>query len=83
MLTEQQVKDAVGEIVDPFLNRSLNETDAIKEISIKEEKKHISVKVAVAKTGTSEQLSLQSTIVEKLKEIGAATVGIRFIEFTP
>ena len=83
MLTEKQVKEVVGEITDPFLNKKLSETDAIKEITIKAEKQHISLKIAVAKTGTSEQLSLQGTIVEKLKKAGVQSVGLRFVEFTP
>src|SRR6478752_3422256 len=37
MLTEKQVKEVVGEITDPFLNKKLSETDAIKEITIKAE----------------------------------------------
>ncbi|MED3939238.1 Mrp/NBP35 family ATP-binding protein [Priestia megaterium] len=83
MLTEKQVKEVVGEITDPFLNKKLSETDAIKEITIKSEKQHISLKIAVAKTGTSEQLSLQGTIVEELKKTGVQSVGLRFVEFTP
>ncbi|TYR78559.1 P-loop NTPase [Priestia megaterium] len=83
MLTEEQVKAVTGEIVDPFLNKTLHEISAIKEVSIKPDKQHVSLKIAVAKTGTSEQLALQSTIVEQLKKIGAATVGLRFVEFTP
>ncbi|MCT9858138.1 P-loop NTPase [Priestia megaterium] len=83
MLTEKQVKEVVGEITDPFLNKKLSETDAIKEITIKAEKQHISLKIAVAKTGTSEQLSLQGTIVEELKKVGVQSVGLRFVEFTP
>ena len=83
MLTEKQVKEVVGEITDPFLNKKLSETDAIKEITIKAEKQHISLKIAVAKTGTSEQLSLQGTIVEELKKAGVQSVGLRFVEFTP
>jgi ATP-binding protein involved in chromosome partitioning len=83
MLTEKQVKEVVGEITDPFLNKKLSETDAIKEITIKAEKQHISLKIAVAKTGTSEQLSLQGTIVEELKKADVQSVGLRFVEFTP
>ena len=73
MLTEKQVKEVVGEIKDPFLNKKLSETDAIKEITIKAEKQHISLKIAVAKTGTSEQLSLQGTI-RRIKK-SRCTVG--------
>src|SRR5699024_5644058 len=68
--------------VDPFLHKTLKETGAIKEVTVKPEKKHVSVKIAIVKTGTAEQMQLQSGIVKLVKELGAATVGIRFAEFT-
>ncbi|WP_026693517.1 Mrp/NBP35 family ATP-binding protein [Peribacillus kribbensis] len=80
MLTEQQVKDAIKGLKDPFLNKTLDELNAIQEIKIKPEKNHVSVKVAIAKTGTGEQLKLQTAVVDSLKKAGAATVGIRFSE---
>ncbi|MCM3768259.1 Mrp/NBP35 family ATP-binding protein [Neobacillus niacini] len=78
MLTEARVREVLGSLNDPFLHKSLAELDAIEEIKIKEEKNHVSVKVAIARTGTSEQLQLQTQIVNLLKEAGAASVGIRF-----
>ncbi|WP_404446999.1 P-loop NTPase [Sutcliffiella horikoshii] len=80
MLTEVKVVQLLKDLHDPFLHRTFEETNAIQEISIKEEKNHVSVKVALAKTGTAEQMQLQSTIVNLLKEAGAATVGLRFME---
>jgi ATP-binding protein involved in chromosome partitioning len=80
MLTEKLVRDVLGGLKEPFLHKTLAEINAIEEIKIKEEKNHVSVKVLIAKTGTSEQLQLQTQIVNKLKEAGAATVGIRFSE---
>ncbi|MGG3774205.1 P-loop NTPase [Heyndrickxia faecalis] len=80
MLTEQQVYDVLKGFEDPFLHKTLEETKGILEIKIKEEIQHVSVKVAIAKTGTSEQLQLQMAIVKALKGIGANTVGIRFGE---
>lgn len=80
MLTEAKVVQLLKDLQDPFLHRTFEETNAIQEISIKEEKNHVSVKVALAKTGTAEQMQLQSTIVNLLKEAGAATVGLRFME---
>ncbi|MBS4175663.1 Mrp/NBP35 family ATP-binding protein [Bacillus sp. FJAT-49736] len=80
MLTEQQVFDLLKVMKDPFLHKTLEETNGIVEIKIKEEKEHVSVKIAVAKTGTSEQLQLQTLIVNTLKGAGAKTVGIRFSE---
>src|SRR3954451_11114916 len=80
MFTAEKAKELLSSIKEPFLHISLAELDAIEEINVKEEKNHVSVKIAIAKTGTSEQLQLQTQIVNVLKEAGAATVGIRFAE---
>lgn len=80
LLTEQKVVETLQNIKDPFLHKTFEETSAIQEIKIKEEKQHVSVKIALAKTGTQEQLHLQNMIVSKLKEAGATTVGLRFTE---
>ncbi|HEY4565708.1 P-loop NTPase [Planococcaceae bacterium Storch 2/2-2] len=82
MLNEQQVRDIVGALEEPFLHRSLQEIDGILEVSIKEEKQHVSVKVEITKSGTPEQMTLQMAIVEALKGAGAASVGIRFSEMS-
>ncbi|MDJ1089954.1 P-loop NTPase [Macrococcoides caseolyticum] len=80
MLTKEQIIEIIGQLEDPVINVPLSETEGIKEISIKEEKEHVSVKVMIAKLGGQPQLDLQMQIVEKLKENGAKTVGIRFEE---
>lgn len=82
MLTNDQVLSLLGTINEPFINKSFLELNAVKEISIKEEKNHVSVKVALFKTGTAEQMQIQTQIVQLLKQNGADTVGIRFTEFT-
>ncbi|MFT4415765.1 Mrp/NBP35 family ATP-binding protein [Fredinandcohnia humi] len=83
MLTEQRVREILQKKKDPFLHKTFEETNAIQEVKIKEEKGHVSVKIAIAKTGTSEQLHLQSMIVNALKEAGAESVGLRFTELSP
>jgi ATP-binding protein involved in chromosome partitioning len=80
MLNEAQVRELVGGLQEPFLHKTLGELNAIEEVKIKEEKNHVSVKIMIAKTGTAEQLQLQTQIVNLLKEGGAATVGLRFSE---
>ena len=80
MLTEVTVREVLGSLKEPFLHKTLAELNAIEEIKIKEDKNHVSVKVQIAKTGTAEQMQLQTQIVNLLKEAGAATVGIRFSE---
>lgn len=78
MLTEKEVHALLSGVEEPFLHKTLGELDGIQEIKIKEEKKHVSVKLLVAKTGTAEQMQLQGTVVNLLKEAGFETVGLRF-----
>lgn len=80
MVTEQQAIDILKGLKDPILHKTLGETNGIVEVNVKEEKAHISVRIALAKQGTPEQLQLQTKIVELLKEAGADTVGIRFTD---
>lgn len=82
LLTEEKVLDILKGLNDPFLHKSLVETNGVLEIKIKPEKNHVSVKLAIAKTGTSEQMQLQMQVVELLKEAGAESVGIRFTELS-
>ncbi|WP_325167535.1 Mrp/NBP35 family ATP-binding protein [Lederbergia citri] len=78
MITEQQAYDVLKKMEDPLLHKTLEETNGILEVKAKEEKAHVSVKIALAKTGTPEQLQFQMKVVDALKKAGAATVGIRF-----
>ncbi|WP_163539084.1 Mrp/NBP35 family ATP-binding protein [Gracilibacillus sp. YIM 98692] len=78
MLTEQHVLELLHKMKDPFLHKTFKETEGIEEVSIKEEKKHVSVKLAIAKTNTAEQMQLQQELVAALKQLGAVTVGLRF-----
>ncbi|QGQ44032.1 Mrp/NBP35 family ATP-binding protein [Metabacillus sediminilitoris] len=80
MLREQELRTIIGQLQDPFLHITLEELNAIKEVKIKEEKSHVSLKIGIAKTNTAEQLKLQQQIVDTVKEAGAESVGIRFHE---
>lgn len=80
LLNEQQVREVVGQLKDPFLHKTLAETEGITQVSINTEKEHVSVKLAIAKVNTAEQLPFQMKVVDSLKEAGAKTVGIRFEE---
>ena len=83
MMNEQQVRELLGQLQDPFLHKTLTETNGIIDVKIKEEKNHVSVKIAIAKTNTPEQMQLQMKVVEQLKDNGADSVGIRFEELAP
>lgn len=80
MINEQQVRELIGALEDPFLHKTLAETNGVVGVKIKPEKEYVSVKIAIAKVNTPEQLTLQTKIVEMLKEAGADSVGIRFEE---
>lgn len=82
MITEQEVRALLGKLEDPFLHKTLEETDGILSVKIKEEKNYVSVKVAIAKTNTAEQMQLQTKVVDTLKSAGVGTVGIRFEELS-
>ena len=79
-ITEEKVREVVGALEDPFLRKPLKETGGLLEVSLKPEKAHVSVKVAIVATGTPEQMELQMEIVDVVKAAGARTVGIRFEE---
>ncbi|WP_078551207.1 Mrp/NBP35 family ATP-binding protein [Bacillus alkalicellulosilyticus] len=76
MLTESQVLEVLQNIKDPSFNKSIVETKGIREVKLKEN--HVSVKIALAKTGTPEQMELQQRVVQALKNAGAESVGLRF-----
>ncbi|MBM7601837.1 ATP-binding protein involved in chromosome partitioning [Virgibacillus halotolerans] len=78
VLTEEEITQLLKPVKDPFLHRTLEETGGIIQVTVKEEKQHISVKVGIGKTNTAEQMQLQQEIVGILKKNGAATVGLRF-----
>ena len=80
MVTEERVRELLNPIKDPHIHRTFEETGAIQNIKIKEEKEHISIKIALANPNSGEQLQLQQEIVGLLKQEGAATVGLRFTE---
>lgn len=78
MLTKEEVIQLLNPVKDPFLHRTLEETNGIIDVTIREEKKHVSVKIAIGKPNTAEQMQLQQEVVSILKKNGASTVGLRF-----
>lgn len=78
MLTKEEVIELLNPVKDPFLHRSFQETDGIIEVKINDEKRHVSVKLAISKPNSAEQMQLQQELVAILKRKGARTVGLRF-----
>ncbi|MGM8216130.1 P-loop NTPase [Bacillaceae bacterium W0354] len=80
MITEQRIRELLNPINDPHIHKTFEETNAIQDVKIKEEKKHVSIKIALANPNSAEQMQLQQEIVGMLKKEGALTVGLRFTE---
>ncbi|MCM3762340.1 Mrp/NBP35 family ATP-binding protein [Alkalihalobacillus oceani] len=81
MINESTVMEALQRVKDRDLNKSIVETGGVREVSIKEDGR-VSLKVALAKTGTAEQMQIQQEIVNILKGEGASAVGLRFDNLT-
>lgn len=76
MLTEDKVRELLQQVQDPDLHKSIVETGGVREIKIKGD--YVSIKVALHRTGTAEQMQIQQQIVNLIKEAGAESVGLRF-----
>lgn len=80
MVSEEAVKEQLQTVKDPDIHKNLLETGGIRELKIKEG--YVGLKVALARINTSEQMQVQSEIVNKVKSAGAETVGLRFEALT-
>lgn len=78
MMTKEEVIKLISDVKDPHLHKSFKETGGIEEVKIREKLGHISIKLALAKPNTAEQMQLQFDLVELLKKNGAESVGLRF-----
>ncbi|HZW67203.1 MAG TPA: P-loop NTPase [Pseudogracilibacillus sp.] len=78
MLSKDAVIALVNPVNDPFLQVSFEETGGIIEIKVNEEKRHVSLKLAISQPNSAEQMDLQQELVAILKRNGARTVGLRF-----
>lgn len=82
LLSEEKILNVLKDIKDPDLHKSIVETGGVREIKIKEEKGHVSLKIALARTGTAEQMHVQQKVVQAVKGAGAESVGLRFDQLT-
>ncbi|KMJ56492.1 chromosome partitioning protein ParA [Bacillus sp. LL01] len=80
MVTEATIVEALKRVKDRDLNKSIVETGGVREVKVKGG--NVSVKIALAKTGTAEQMEVQQEVVNVLKGEGADSVGLRFEELT-
>lgn len=75
-MEKEAVLAQLKSVQDPDLHKSIVDTGGIRELNIKEG--YVGLKVALAKINTAEQMQVQQEIVNKLKNAGAESVGLRF-----
>jgi ATP-binding protein involved in chromosome partitioning len=80
VINEEKIREALKPIKDPDLDKSIIELNTLREVKIKEG--NVSLKIALLKTGTPEQMQVQQQIVQAVKAVGAETVGLRFEELS-
>ncbi|WP_240377749.1 Mrp/NBP35 family ATP-binding protein [Bacillus piscicola] len=80
MVTEEKLIETLKKIKDPDLQKNIVETGGIRELKIDGD--NVSIKIALARTGTAEQMQLQQQVVKEVKEAGAESVGLRFDTLT-
>src|SRR5690625_3027639 len=78
MLSKEEVIALIEPVKDPILLTPFKETGGIIEVKINEEKRHVSLKLAISQPNSAEQMTLQQELVAILKRKGARTVGLRF-----
>lgn len=76
LVTEKEILAALKRIKDRDLNKSIVDTGGVRQVKNKDG--NVSLKIALAKTGTAEQMQVQQEIVNVLKSEGAKSVGLRF-----
>ncbi|TSB44826.1 Mrp/NBP35 family ATP-binding protein [Alkalicoccobacillus porphyridii] len=80
MLTEAAIVEALTRVKDRDLNKSITETGGVREISLDGD--NVRLQIALARTGTSDQMEIQQEVVNILKGEGADSVGLRFTELS-
>src|SRR5699024_6720824 len=77
MLTKEQIIELVEPLKDAFLHTTFKETGAIVSVTVREEKKHVSIKLAIGQANSAEQMDLQQETVGIWKKNGANTGVLR------
>ncbi|MGD8192737.1 Mrp/NBP35 family ATP-binding protein [Brevibacillus ginsengisoli] len=76
MITQNQVLEALREVHDPEINRSLVELNMIRNIDI--EGQEISLEVVLTISGCPLKVKIEEDVVNALKALGATKVNLRF-----
>src|SRR5699024_7344137 len=82
VLNKQQVMALLKSIVDPTLNKTLAETNGVKQIQADKASDHVGLKIAIGQTNTPEQKEMEKAIVKKFNRVGIESVVVEFETFS-
>lgn len=82
MLNKQQVMALLKSIIDPTLNKTLLETNGVREIQAEKTSEHVRLKIAIGKINSPEERKIEEEIINKLKRVGFVSVAIHFEQFS-
>ncbi len=80
MITEEQVLEALKDVKDPELNRSLVELNMIRNIKIKRDQ--VSLEVVLTVQGCPLKAKIEEDVIIAVKELGASKVNLKFGSMT-
>lgn len=76
MLTKEKILEALRDVKDPEINRSLVELNMIRNITIEE--RHVSLEVVLTISGCPLKVKIQDDVVQAIRALGAEQVDVRF-----
>ncbi|MFT8872691.1 MAG: Mrp/NBP35 family ATP-binding protein [Sporolactobacillus sp.] len=81
MLTSEQIETVLKTVYDPFLHKTLLETQALRHCEIDEDG-HVGLDIALSSADHVKQMQIQVEISGKLKKVGAKSVALHFSELS-
>ncbi len=77
MLTQERILEALKDVKDPELNKSLVELNMVRDIQVDKDN-NVSLTVVLTIAGCPLRTTIEQDVIDKLKEIGAKEVNVTF-----
>ena len=82
MLNKQQVMALLKSVTDRTLNKTLAETNGVREILAEKDANRVSLKIAIGKIDTPEQAEIEAEIINKFTRVGVEAITVQFEAFS-
>ena len=77
MVTQERILEALKDVKDPELNKSLVELNMVRDIQVDKDN-NVSLTVVLTIAGCPLRTTIEQDVIDKLKEIGAKEVNVTF-----